>query len=200
MSVLLMFSRAIDRLTQTVGHATKWLILVAVLISSGNALVRYTLSTSSNAWLEAQWYLFGAVVMLCAGYTLLANEHVRIDVFFAKCKPRTQAWIDVLGLVLFLLPMTVLIGVLAWPMFVESYRLQEMSTNAGGLIRWPVKLLIPLGFLLLGLQGVSELIKRIAFLSGRIPHAYSQQAEYGADPLLRVPLTPHRAMKKDEDA
>lgn len=169
MSFLLAVSRAIDALNRGIGHAVYWLILVAVLVSAGNAVSRYLFDVSSNAWLELQWYLFSAVFLLAAGYALLHNEHVRIDVIFGHLPPRLRAWIDVIGGVFFLLPMAVMILVLSWPMFIESYRLHEYSSDAGGLLRWPVKLLIPVGFLLLALQGVSEIIKRIAFLLGRIP-------------------------------
>jgi TRAP-type mannitol/chloroaromatic compound transport system permease small subunit len=137
-----------------------------VLISAGNAVVRYGLNTSSNAWLEVQWYLFSAIFLLCAGYTLLRNEHIRIDIVIARFSRRAQAWIDIVGTVFFLLPMAIMIMVLSWPLFWNSYQLQETSMNAGGLLRWPVKILVPIGFLLLVLQGFSELIKRIAFLTG----------------------------------
>ena len=140
-----------------------------MLVSAGNATIRYALDTSSNGWLELQWYLFSAVFLLGAGYTLLHNEHVRIDVVFGHLRPRTRAWIDLLGGIFFLLPMSVVIMVLSWPLVVESYTRHEISADAGGLLRWPVKLLIPAGFLLLSLQGISEIIKRIAFLRGLIP-------------------------------
>jgi TRAP-type mannitol/chloroaromatic compound transport system permease small subunit len=130
--------------------------------------VRKLFDTSSNAWLEIQWYLFSAIFLLCAGYTLLRNEHVRIDILHGHTSLRTQALIDIFGLVVFLLPAMILIGSLSWPMFVRAYESGEMSQNAGGLIRWPVYLLMPIGFTLLSLQGVSELIKRIAFLAGLI--------------------------------
>lgn len=169
MQVLLSISRAIDALNERVGRTVVWLVLVAVLISAGNAVVRYALDTSSNAWLEVQWYLFSAVFLLCAGYTLLHDEHIRIDVFAARFGPRARAWIDVFGTVFFLLPMAVLIGWLSWPVFLDSWVHHEVSADAGGLLRWPVKLLIPVGFALLALQGVSELVKRIAFLAGAIP-------------------------------
>jgi TRAP-type mannitol/chloroaromatic compound transport system permease small subunit len=137
-----------------------WLVLVMVLISAGNALVRYGLKTSSNAWLEVQWYLFAAVFLLSAGATLLANGHVRIDVLSARLSSRTRLWIDFLGGLFFLLPVTLLILWLSWPMALESFLRGEMSSDAGGLPRWPAKMLIPAGFLLLALQGVSETIKR----------------------------------------
>jgi TRAP-type mannitol/chloroaromatic compound transport system permease small subunit len=166
---LLAFSRLIDWVNGWIGRGVYWLILVSVLVSSGNALVRYTFSRSSNGWLEIQWYLFSAVFLLGAGYTLLNNEHVRIDIIYGRLTPRTRAWIDLLGGIFFLLPMTVIILWFAWPMFLDSWRLNEWSTDAGGLIRWPVKLLIPTGFALLTLQGISEIIKRIAFLLKLIP-------------------------------
>ena len=169
MRFLLAISRLIDRLNEAIGRGVYWLILLSVLVSSGNATVRYALSRSSNGWLEIQWYLFSAVFLLGAGYTLLHNEHVRIDIIYGRLKPRTRAWIDILGGLFFLLPMAIIILTLAWPMFVDSWVRDEYSTDAGGLIRWPVKLLIPVGFLLLSLQGVSEVIKRAAFLMGLIP-------------------------------
>ena len=164
MSLLLAISRSIDRLNEAVGQTVKWLVLAAVLISAGNAVVRYSLNRSSNAWLEIQWYLFAAVFLLCAGYTLLRNEHVRIDVIAGRLSRRAQTWIDIFGCVFFLLPMAVIIMWLSWPMFMDSYVRHEISGDAGGLVRWWVKLLIPVGFFLLALQGVSELIKRVAFL------------------------------------
>ncbi|WP_207478986.1 TRAP transporter small permease subunit [Arenibaculum pallidiluteum] len=169
MKVLLRFSGLIDGLNEVVGRIVYWLVLVAVLISSGNAVMRYTFDVSSNAWLELQWYLFAAVFLLCSGYTLLRNEHIRIDVVASRFSPRGQAWIDVFGTLLFLLPMALLILVLSIPMVQESYFRHEMSSNAGGLLRWPVKALIPAGFVLLVLQAISELIKRIAFLTGHAP-------------------------------
>lgn len=169
MKVLLALSRAIDALNERVGKLTYWLILVAVLISSGNALMRYSFNMSSNAWLEIQWYLFSAVFLFCAGYTLLHNQHVRIDVVSGRFSKRVQTWIDVLGTLFFLLPMAVTILWLSWPVFLDAWRSNEVSFNAGGLTVWPARLMVPVGFLLLVLQGVSELIKRIAFLRGMIP-------------------------------
>lgn len=169
MQFLLAFSRLIDWVNGWVGRGVYWLILVSVLVSSGNALVRYAFSRSSNGWLEIQWYLFSAVFLLGSAYTLLHNEHVRIDIIYGRLTPRARAWIDLLGGIFFLLPMTLIILWFAWPVFLESWRLNEWSTDAGGLIRWPVKLLIPVGFALLSLQGISEIIKRIAFLLGLIP-------------------------------
>jgi TRAP-type mannitol/chloroaromatic compound transport system permease small subunit len=167
MPALLRLSRLIDALTERVGRAASWLILLAVLISAGNALARYAFNVSSNAWLEVQWYLFAAVFLLCAGYALKHNQHVRIDVVAGRLSPRAQAWLEVLGTLLFLLPMALLILGLSWPVFVDSWRSGEVSSNANGLVLWPARLLVPAGFALLVLQGLSELIKRVAFLRGR---------------------------------
>jgi len=166
---LLSISRAIDALNTRVGQAIYWLILIAVLVSAGNAVVRYSLNTSSNAWLEIQWYLFSAVFLFGAGYTLLHGQHVRIDIISNRLSKKAQMWIDILGTLLFLFPMAITIMWLSWPVFVQAYERHEVSTNAGGLIIWPARLMVPLGFFLLILQGLSELIKRIAFLRGLIP-------------------------------
>ncbi len=168
MSSLLSFSRFIDALNEKIGLAISWALLAAVLICSGNALVRYLMNTSSNAWLEIQWYLFGAIFLLASSYTLKRNEHVRIDVIVGRFSKRTQVWVDIFGFVFFLLPATLLILYFAVPFAMESIRNQEVSSNAGGLILWPAKALIPVGFLLLTLQGVSELIKRVGFLMGLV--------------------------------
>ena len=181
MSLLLRLSKLIDGLSERVGLAVRWLVLFAVLISAGNAVVRYLLDTSSNAWLELQWYLFAAVFLLCAPYALLNNEHIRIDVISERFSHRVRAWIDVAGTIFFLLPVTAIILWLAWPVFTDSFQRSEMSTDAGGLIRWPVKILIPIGFLLLLVQGLSELIKRIAFLSGRLEDPFAHPAERISD-------------------
>jgi TRAP-type mannitol/chloroaromatic compound transport system permease small subunit len=177
---LLGLSRAIDWLNGHSGRLASWCVLVAVLISAGNAMVRYVFDTSSNAWLEIQWYLFSAVFLLCAGYTLLRNEHVRIDVIAGRLSKRTQTWIDIVGSALFLLPMAIIIAWLSWPLVSDSYLRHEISGDAGGLLRWPVKLLIPIGFILLALQGVSELIKRIAFLMGLIPDPAEKRPAHAA--------------------
>jgi TRAP-type mannitol/chloroaromatic compound transport system permease small subunit len=181
MQILLRLSRAIDWLNVKVGRSVLWLILIAVLISAGNAIIRKAFDTSSNAWLEVQWYLFSAVFLLCAGYTLLRNEHVRIDVLLHRLPKRTQIWVDIFGLVAFLLPAAILIAVLAWPVFMRAYVSGEMSENAGGLVRWPVYVLAPAGFALLALQGVSELIKRIAFLRGLIDDPTRKQQQKSAE-------------------
>lgn len=175
MQLLLKIAHAIDWVNERVGRTVLWLVLVAVLISAANAVVRKLFSVSSNAFLEIQWYLFSAIFLLAAGYTLLRNEHVRIDVVLHRFSKRTQMWIDIFGIVVFLLPAAALIGWLAWPLFVKAYVSGEMSENAGGLIRWPAYLLIPIGFLLLVLQGISELIKRFAFLQGLIPDPTSRK-------------------------
>jgi len=167
--MLLRLSGLIDALNERVGHLSYWLILVAVLVSAGNATMRYAFNMSSNAWLEIQWYLFSAVFLFCAGYALLHNQHVRIDVISGRMSRRARAWIDVFGTLFFLLPMSIAIMWMSWPVFVQAYELQEMSGSAGGLIVWPARLMVPLGFLLLSLQGISELIKRAAFLRGLIP-------------------------------
>ena len=168
MSFLLSLSKYIDALNERIGLSISWALLLAVLICSGNAIIRYTLNTSSNAWLEIQWYLFGAIFLLAGAYTLRRNEHVRIDVIVGRFSKRTQAWIDIFGFIFFLLPATLLILYFSVPFAMESVRNQEVSSNAGGLIVWPAKILIPIGFLLLTLQGISELIKRAGFLMGLI--------------------------------
>ena len=168
MTLLLKLSQLIDWLTERVGKGAFWLVLIMTLISAGNAVVRFIFNYSSNGLLEVQWYLFAAVFLLCSPYTLQKNEHVRIDVLSGKLSPRGLAVIDIIGTLLFLLPMVIVVLWLSLPLVAESYKINEMSANAGGLIRWPVKILLPIGFTLLALQGISELIKRIAFLAGMI--------------------------------
>lgn len=174
MGLLLRISRAIDWLNETVGKIVFWFVLAAVLVSSVNAVVRYALHTSSNAWLELQWYFFGAIFMLCAGYTLLRNEHIRIDVINSRLSRRTRSWIEVVGGVFFLLPLAVGMVWLSWPVFINALVSGELSSNAGGLIRWPARLMIPVGFFLLSLQAISELIKRVAVMKGLIPDPYEK--------------------------
>jgi len=159
----------IDAVNERVGKTVYWLVLVAVLVSAGNAIIRKVFNMSSNAFLELQWYLFSAVFLFGAGFTLLRNEHVRIDVIAGRLSPRAQAWIDIFGTVFFLLPMTLLFVWLSWPIFIRTYTHGEISTNAGGLLIWPARLMVPIGFALLSLQGFSELVKRIAFLTGAGP-------------------------------
>jgi TRAP-type mannitol/chloroaromatic compound transport system permease small subunit len=198
---LLALSRAIDSINSHIGKAVGWLIFGAVLVSSANATVRYVFDTSSNAWLELQWYLFATVFLMGAGYTLLNNEHVRIDIVAGRLSTRTRTWIDIIGGLFFLLPMTLVIAWFSWPFFAKSvagcsmlglhvsdlfgWALPaqsgndcEISSDAGGLIRWPAKILIPIGFVLLMLQGVSELIKRIAFLMGLAPDPLAEEGEH----------------------
>jgi TRAP-type mannitol/chloroaromatic compound transport system permease small subunit len=189
-SSLLSLSRLIDRLNERVGQAFYWLVLVTVLISAANAIVRKVFNYSSNGLLEIQWYFFSAIFLLLAGYTLLRNEHVRIDVISSRLSKRAQTWIDILGTLFFLLPMAILLMWLSWPVFVDAYQRHEVSTNAGGLIIWPARLLVPVGFLLLVAQGMSELIKRIAFLRGLIPdpsekHVAKTAEEELAEEILR---------------
>jgi TRAP-type mannitol/chloroaromatic compound transport system permease small subunit len=166
---LLTLSRLIDRFTEWVGRWVAWLVLGAVLISALNAAVRKAFNTSSNAYLEIQWYLFAAVFLLAAGYTMLRQGHVKIDVISGRFSKRTQIWIDIIGLAGFVLPLVYVVIQLSVPLAIRSYVMNEYSSNAGGLIRWPVFALLPLGFALLGIQAISELIKRIAFLRGLIP-------------------------------
>jgi TRAP-type mannitol/chloroaromatic compound transport system permease small subunit len=161
---LLGASSAIDWANEKLSHVANWLVLLACLISAGNAGSRYLFSESSNGWLEVQWYMFAGMVLLGAPYTLKVNEHVRVDLVYGMVSDRTRIWIDIICGFLFLLPICIILTYLTWPWFVESWRIQEGSSNAGGLIRWPVKLLLPVGFGLMTLQGLSEIIKRIAAL------------------------------------
>ncbi len=181
MKLLLRAARAIDGLNGWIGRQLMWLVLAAVLISAGNAVVRKLLDTSSNAWLEIQWYLFSAVFLLAAGYTLLRQEHVRIDVVLGRFARRTQVWVECFGIAVFLLPFVVVVIDLAMPLVLQAWQSGERSSNAGGLIRWPVYALLPLGFALLGLQGLSELVKRIAFLRGDGPDPGAAPAAKAAD-------------------
>jgi TRAP-type mannitol/chloroaromatic compound transport system permease small subunit len=166
---LLRFARGIDRLNEIVGRAVAWLGLAAVIICAATATSRYAFNVGSNAWLEIQWYLNSAVFLLVAGYTLKRHEHVSIDVLAGRLSLRAQTWIQILGGIFMLLPATVMIAWYSWPSLVNSWDIQEYSSDPGGLIRWPVRLVIPVAFALLALQGVSELIKRIAFLKGLVP-------------------------------
>ncbi len=191
MSSLLSLSRLIDRLNERIGQTFYWLILATVLISATNAVVRKVFNYSSNGLLEIQWYLFSTIFLFLAGYTFLRNEHVRIDVISSRLSKRAQTWIDIVGTVFFLFPMAFLLMWLSWPVFTEAYQRQEVSTNAGGLIIWPARLLVPIGFFLLLLQGVSELIKRVAFLKGLIPdpsekHVVKTAEEELAEEILRA--------------
>lgn len=167
MSFLLALARVIDTINEKLGLTISWALLAAVLICAGNAVMRYAFSISSNAWLEIQWYLFSAVFLLAASYTMRRNEHVRIDVLAGRFPKRLQVWIDAFGFLFFVLPMTWLTFYYSLPFVARSMEIQEVSSNAGGLIVWPAKLLVPVGFFLLILQGISEIIKRIAFLTGK---------------------------------
>jgi len=165
---LLKLSSAIDWLNEKLGRLANICVLLACLVSAANAMVRYAFDISSNAWLELQWYMFAVIVMFGASYTLQKNEHVRVDVVYMGLSERKQIWVDILGGIFFLMPACVLLGWLAWPFFMQSWDQNEMSSNAGGLLRWPVKLILPVGFGLIALQGISEIIKRIAALQGLI--------------------------------
>jgi TRAP-type mannitol/chloroaromatic compound transport system permease small subunit len=168
MKLCLGLSRAIDAMNERIAFVAEWLVLLSCLISAGNAFSRYAFNMSSNAWLEIQWYMFGAVVMLGTSYTLKKNEHVRVDIVYANVTTRRQIGIDIFGFILFMLPATIIMTYLSWPIFYNAWHMGEVSSNAGGLIRWPVKVLLPVGFALLSLQGISELIKRIAMISGHM--------------------------------
>ena len=195
MTLLLKLSQLIDWLTERVGKGAFWLVLVMTLISAGNAVVRFAFNYSSNGLLEIQWYLFAAVFLLCSPYTLQKNEHVRIDVLSGKLSPRGLAVIDIIGTLFFLLPMVVLVLWLSIPLVAESYKINEHSANAGGLLRWPVKVLLPLGFTLLALQGISELIKRIAFLQGLIADPNAKEGTPSAEQELAAEIA---AMAKEK--
>jgi TRAP-type mannitol/chloroaromatic compound transport system permease small subunit len=165
--LLLSFSRIVDWINDRFGWLASWCVLISCVISAGNATSRHALNMSSNAWLEIQWYLFSVMFLLGASYTLKVNEHVRVDIVYANVSPRTQIWIDLLGAIVFLLPAAVMMAWLSWPIFVRAFVTGEISKDAGGLIRWPVMLTMPVGFALLTLQGLSEIIKRIAALRGQ---------------------------------
>jgi TRAP-type mannitol/chloroaromatic compound transport system permease small subunit len=181
---LLALSRLIDRATEKIGHALYWLVLATVLISAANATIRKIFNYSSNAYLEVQWYLFSLLFLLLAGYTLLHNEHVRIDIITGRFSARVRAGIDIFGTLFFLLPMAFLIMWLSWPVFVDAYVRGEVSTNAGGLTIWPARLMVPVGFFLLIVQAFSELIKRVAFLRGEIPDPSEKLVEKTAEEQL----------------
>ena len=186
MNALLKLSRLIDTITESIGQAARWLVLIVVLISAGNAVMRYTINYSSNACLEIQWYLFGLIFLPCAAYTLLRNEHVRIDLISSRFSGRGQAWIDIFGILFFLMPMAVGILVLSWPVFMQALQSSEMSNSAGGLIVWPARLMIPGGFLLLILQAISELIKRVGFLQGLCPDPSQKHSTLTAEEELAL--------------
>ncbi|MBV2192914.1 MAG: TRAP transporter small permease subunit [Azonexus sp.] len=193
MTLLLKLSQLIDWLNERVGKGAFWLVLIMAVISAGNASYRFVFNDSSNGMLEIQWYLFAAVFLLCSPYTLQKNEHVRIDVLSGKLSPRGLAVIDIIGTLFFLLPMVVLVLYLSVPLVAESYKINEYSANAGGLIRWPVKILLPIGFTLLALQGVSELIKRGAFLMGLIGDPNSKEKGPSAEEELAAAIAAAKA-------
>lgn len=168
MGMLLAFSRGVDWVNHKFGKVADWCILLACAISAGNAFIRYGVNYSSNAWLEVQWYLFAGVVMLGASYTLQRNQHVRVDILYSMLGARGRLWVDVFGLLFFMLPAILMLAWMTWPYFLDSWTRNEMSATPGGLVRWPVKLLMPLGFALLAMQGLSELVKRVALLRGDI--------------------------------
>jgi len=191
LNLLLSLSRVIDNTTERIGRTIYWLVLVAVLISAANAVVRKAFNYSSNSFLEIQWYLFSLIFLFCAGYALKENDHVRIDIITGRMSARVRAMIDIFGTLFFLLPMAVLIMVLSWPVFVDAWTRNEVSTNAGGLVIWPARLMVPIGFFLLIVQAISELIKRIAFLKGLIPdpsekHVAKTAEEELAEEILRA--------------
>ena len=195
MTLLLKLSQLIDRINERVSKGAFWLILIMTVISAGNAVVRFAFNYSSNGLLEIQWYLFAAVFLLCAPYTLQKNEHVRIDVLSGKLSPRGLAVIDIIGTLFFLLPMVILVLYLSLPLVLDSIKINEMSANAGGLIRWPVKILLPIGFTLLALQGVSELIKRVAFLMGLIGDPNSKEKGPSAEEELAAAIAAAKAQE-----
>jgi TRAP-type mannitol/chloroaromatic compound transport system permease small subunit len=196
---LLALSRAIDRVSEVVGKTVLWLILIVVVISAGNAVVRYLFDWSSNSLLEIQWYLFSAIFLLMAGYVFKRNEHIRIDVIAGRTSARTQNWIDVFGIVVFMLPMVILIMTLSWPVFMNAWTSGENSPNPGGLIRWPVRLLMPVGFFLLLLQALSELVKRIAFLTGRGHNPLDKVKAPSAEELLAEEIRKHQVAPEVAD-
>ena len=191
MPLLLQLSRLIDGLSEAVGRAAIWLVLIVVVISSGNAVSRFAFNMSSNGLLEVQWYLFSAIFLFCAAYVLKRNEHIRIDVIAGRLSERTQNWIDVFGILVFLLPMALMVAYLSWPVFMNAWTTGENSPNPGGLIRWPVRLMMPLGFALLILQACSELIKRFAFLTGAAPNPLIKVAGPSAEEELAEAIKKH---------
>ncbi len=195
MNALLKLSRQIDALTERIGKAARWLVLVVVLISAANATMRYAFNYSSNAFLEIQWYLFGLIFLSCAGYTLLRNEHVRIDLISGRFSKRGQTWIDIFGILFFLMPMAIVIMVLSWPVFIHAIQSSEMSNSAGGLIVWPARLMIPAGFFLLIVQGISELIKRIGFLQGLCPDPTAKRNALTPEEELALAIKANAAQK-----
>lgn len=196
MNFLLSISKGIDLLTTAVGKAVTWVTLIVVVISAGNAIVRKVFHLSSNAWLEIQWYLFGVIFLLAAGYTFLKNEHVRVDILNQKFSRRTQIVIEIIGVLLFMLPACLLILYLSWSFFELSYATNEQSSNPGGLVRWPVKILIPLGFGLLSLAGISHLIKCVAFLARKGPDPLAPSMGISAEEQLALEIAAQEEAKQ----
>ncbi len=185
MQALLKLSSFVDRITDRIGRLMMWFVFAATLISAGNAIVRKAFGTSSNAWLEVQWYLFAAVFMLGGGYAFLRNVHVRIDFLSSRFSARTRNWVDIVGILVFIVPLSLMLIYEGWPVFERAWTSGEMSSNAGGLIRWPVFLLVPLGFALLLVQALSELIKRVAFLRGAGPDVLAHKEPDEAEVLIK---------------
>lgn len=168
MRPMLAISETIDWLNQRLGDVCNFLVLLACIVSAGNAMIRYAFGYSSNSWLELQWYMFAIFVMFGASYTFKRNEHVRVEILYLMLSERGQLWLDLVGTLCFLIPSCLLLSYLSWPFFMQAYNVGEISSNAGGLVRWPIKIVVPVGFVLLALQGVSEVIKRIAALKGYV--------------------------------
>ena len=196
MGALLKFSSGVDAVSAWVGKLIRWLVLASVLISAANAIVRKMFNFSSNSFLEIQWYLFAGVFMLGAGFALLRNSHVRIDFISGKLSRRTNAIIDSLGMVIFIVPFCLIMIWLSWPLFMNAFNTGEMSQNAGGLIRWPVYLLMPVGFALLLIQSLSELVKRVAFLTGHRDDPLSVEAEHDSEESLAEEVAAAAARKQ----
>jgi TRAP-type mannitol/chloroaromatic compound transport system permease small subunit len=192
MNALLRLAYGIDAVSERIGRMAIWLVLIVVVISAGNAISRFAFNLSSNAMLEIQWYLFSATFLFCAAYVLKKNEHIRIDVVTGRFSDRVQNWIDVFGILVFLLPMAIMIAWLSWPVFMNAWNSGEMSPNPGGLIRWPVRLMMPIGFALLILQAVAELVKRLAFLSGAGPNPLSKATSPSAEEDLAAEIKKHQ--------
>ena len=193
MGLLLNFSRAVDAVNEWLGRVIIWFVLGAVLVSAVNAVARKAFNVGSNAFLEIQWYLFAAVFMLGAGYVMLRNGHVRIDFIASRLSRRTNALIDAIGIVVFTIPLSIIMIDLGWPLFWRAFQSGEMSQNAGGLIRWPVLMLVPVGFALLLLQSLSELVKRVAFLRGRLPDPFTPDPTRSEEERLAEEVAAHQA-------
>lgn len=199
MQGLLKLSGLIDGMNERIGKAVSWLMLFIVIISAGNAVMRFSIDWSSNGFLEIQWYLFSATFLIGAGYVFLKNEHIRIDIIAGRLSARAQNWIDVFGIIVFMMPMVLITLYLSWQVFVLAWHTGEMSPNPGGLIRWPVRLLMPVGFFLLLLQGVSELIKRFAFLTGNAKNPLEKEKGPSAEEELAAEIKRHQVAPEVAD-